>query len=145
MVVFEREYGFIEYDELTPAVIAHFDKFMTSAEFREFLDVGLDYLIKMMKENDCEVLWLADTRNHSVQSNEDTQWVADVWNVRAYENGLRHVAFVMPRRIFAQASVDNYARHNKQKKVHKMELEMFETIENALLWFKECKKKDSVR
>lgn len=141
MIVVKESYGYIEYDETVPAVIGHFDAFMKSEQFRVFLNKGLDFLLKMINETGSEVLWLADTRKHAVQPNEDTRWVSEVWNPRAYKGGLRHVAFVMPEKIFAQASVDNYAKHNDQQKEGQMQIKMFDSVEKAKAWFKEVKSK----
>lgn len=144
MILFKQSYGSIEYDESVPAVIAHFEGFMKSEQFRDFLNKGLDYLLQKSNELGSEVLWLADTRNHAVQPNEDTQWVSEVWNPRAFKGGLRHVAFVMPEKIFAQASVDNYAKHNDQNEVNKMQIKMFDSVEKAKAWFKEVKSTSAV-
>lgn len=140
MIVVKENYGYIEYDESVPAVIGHFDAFMKSDEFRAFLDAGLDFLLKKSRELGKEILWLADTRKHAVQPNEDTKWVSEVWNPRAYAGGLRHVAFVMPEKIFAQASVDNYAKHNDQQQTNQMQIKMFDSVERAKSWFAEVTK-----
>ena len=113
MKVFEIKNGIIEYDEATPCVIAKFTGFMPSEDFRVFLLQGLDFLVNEMNKTGKEILWLADTRSHSVQSAEDTKWVSQEWNPKAFKNGLRHVAFVLPEKIFGQMAINNYAKDNK--------------------------------
>ncbi len=144
MIVIQESYGTIEYDEKVPAVIAHFDKFMKSEQFKDFLTKGLDFTLKKIEETKREVLWLADTRNHAVQANDDTKWVAEEWNPRAYKGGLRHVAFILPEKIFAQASVDNYAKHNDQQQEGQMMVKMFDDLDKAKNWFKEINSSKAV-
>ncbi|MBT33436.1 MAG: hypothetical protein CMO01_27555 [Thalassobius sp.] len=144
MKVFEIKNGIIEYDEATPCVIAKFTGFMPSEDFRVFLLQGLDFLVNEMNKTGKEILWLADTRSHSVQSAEDTKWVSQEWNPKAFKNGLRHVAFVLPEKIFGQMAINNYAKENDQSKENQMKIKMFNSPLKAKNWFKEIKKLDSV-
>lgn len=80
MKVFEETYGSLEFDPTVPCVVATFVGFMTSEQFRQFLMKGLDLMIEK-KDETGKILWLADTTKYSVQSDKDTKWVADVWDV----------------------------------------------------------------
>ena len=50
MKVFEEKFGTLEYDPSVPCVIATFNGFMSSEQFREFLTAGLDLMIEKKKE-----------------------------------------------------------------------------------------------
>lgn len=134
MLLLKEKYGSLVYDSSVPCVTATFDGFMTSEQFRDFLNKGLNHLIEKKKVHD-KILWLADTTKHVVQPDKDTQWVADSWNPRAIEGGIRHVAFVLPENVFGGMSVKKYAE-NSEKKGDSIEVQMFGNVESAKAWFK---------
>jgi hypothetical protein len=134
MKLFQEKYGTLEYDSTVPCIVATFNGFMSSEQFRLFLDTGLEHLIEKKKEHD-KILWLADTRKHVVQPDKDTKWVADEWNPRALGAGICHVAFVLPENVFGGTSVKKYAENN-EKKEDKMVVQMFGDIDSAKRWFK---------
>lgn len=134
MKLFEEKYGTLEYDSTVPCITATFNGFMSSEQFRSFLNKGLDYLIEKKKLHD-KILWLADTRKHVVQPDKDTTWVAESWNPRALQGGIHHVAFVLPENVFGNASVKRYADGNAKQK-DQMEVQMFGDLDAAKKWFK---------
>jgi hypothetical protein len=134
MKLFEEKYGTLEYDSTVPCITATFNGFMSSEQFRAFLNKGLDYLIEKKQSHD-KILWLADTRKHVVQPDKDTSWVAESWNPRALKGGIRHVAFVLPENVFGNASVKRYADGNAKQK-DQMEVQMFGDLDAAKKWFK---------
>jgi hypothetical protein len=137
MKLFEEKYGSLEYDSTVPCITATFNGFMSSEQFRAFLNKGLDYLIEKKQSHD-KILWLADTRKHVVQPDKDTSWVAESWNPRALKGGIRHVAFVLPENVFGNASVKRYADGNAKQK-DQMEVQMFGDLDSAKKWFKNLK------
>jgi hypothetical protein len=134
MMLFEEKYGSLEYDPSVPCITATFNGFMSSEQFRDFLNRGLDHLIEK-KQDHPKILWLADTRKHVVQPDKDTKWVADEWNPRAINGGINHVAFVLPENVFGNLSVRKYA-DNSEKKGDNMIVQMFGTLDSAKAWFK---------
>lgn len=134
MKLFEEKYGTLEYDSTVPCITATFNGFMSSEQFRKFLNNGLDHLIEKGKLHD-KILWLADTRKHVVQPDKDTQWVADEWNPRALEGGIRHVAFVLPENVFGNASIKRYTDSTEKKKAE-MTVQMFGDVTTAKQWFR---------
>jgi hypothetical protein len=143
MKLLEEKYGTIEYDASVPCITASFNGFMSSEQFRSFLNKGLDFLIEKKKNHD-QILWLADTSKHVVQPDSDTKWVADEWNPRALKAGIHHVAFVLPENVFGSISVKKYAE-NSEKKGDTMVVQMFGTLENAKNWFRSLKPKAVAR
>lgn len=135
MKLFEEKYGTLEYDSTVPCITATFNGFMSSEQFRNFLNKGLDHLIEKRQVHP-RMLWLADTRKHVVQPDKDTKWVADVWNPRALNGGIHHVAFVLPENVFGNASVKRYADNTLQKK-DEMVVQMFGDIKSAKDWFRQ--------
>ena len=77
MKLLEEKYGTIEYDPSVPCITASFIGFMSSEQFRDFLDKRLQFMIEK-KKNHKKILWLADTSKHVVQPDQDTKWVAAV-------------------------------------------------------------------
>jgi len=138
MKLFEEKYGTLEYDSSVPCITASFNGFMSSEQFRSFLNKGLDHLIEKRQIHD-KILWLADTSKHVVQPDKDTKWVSEEWNPRALKGGIRHVAFVLPENVFGNASVKRYAEHNNNKPEDQMEIQMFGDINSAKQWFKNLK------
>jgi hypothetical protein len=134
MKLFEEKYGTLEYDATVPCITATFNGFMSSEQFRNFLNKGLDHLIEKRQVHP-KMLWLADTRKHVVQPDKDTKWVADEWNPRALKGGIHHVAFVLPENVFGNASVKRYADNTLQKK-DEMVVQMFGDIKTAKDWFR---------
>jgi hypothetical protein len=133
MKLFEEKYGTLEYDSAVPCITATFNGFMSSEQFRHFLNKGLDHLIEKRQIHP-RILWLADTRKHVVQPDKDTKWVADEWNPRALKGGIHHVAFVLPENVFGNASVKRYADNTLQKK-DEMVVQMFGDLKSAKDWF----------
>ena len=134
MKLFQEKFGTLEYDATVPCITASFNGFMSSEQFRSFLNKGLDALVEKKKIHG-KILWLADTIKHVVQPDSDTKWVADDWNSRALKAGICHVAFVLPENVFGNASVKRYAENN-DKKSDRMEVQMFGDIKSAKDWFR---------
>lgn len=134
MKLFQEKFGTLEYDATVPCITASFNGFMSSEQFRTFLNKGLDALVEKKKIHN-KILWLADTSKHVVQPDSDTKWVADDWNVRALKAGIRHVAFVLPENVFGNASVKRYAENN-DKNSDKMVVQMFGDVRSAKDWFR---------
>ena len=134
----DEKYGMLEYDPSVPAIVASFNGFMNSDQFKSFLNKGLDHLVDKKKVHG-RILWLADTRKHVVQPEKDTTWVAEDWNPRALKAGIRHVAFVLPENAFGGAAVKNYANKNEKVEENKMTVEMFHHVDAAKDWFRNLK------
>lgn len=134
MKLLQEKFGTLEYDPSVPCITASFIGFMSSEQFRTFLNKGLDALVEK-KKNHGTILWLADTSKHVVQPDSDTKWVADEWNPRALKAGIQHVAFVLPENVFGNASVKRYAENN-DKKSDKMVVQMFGDVNSAKEWFR---------
>ncbi len=134
MKLFEEKYGTLEYDSTVPCITATFNGFMSSDQFRAFLNKGLTFLIEKKKIHN-KILWLADTSKHVVQPDKDTRWVADEWTPKALKEGINHVAFVLPENVFGSMSVKKYT-DAAEAKSGEMVIQMFGDIKAAKNWFK---------
>ena len=137
MKLVEEKNGTIEYDPTVPCITASFTDFMSSEQFKAFLDKGLTHLIEKKKDH-ARLLWLADTSKHAVQPEKDIMWVAEHWNPRALKAGINHVAFVLPENVFAVRSVKGYAAKSAARE-DEMTVEFFGKIEDAKEWFRNLK------
>jgi hypothetical protein len=144
MKLVEEKNGTIEYDPTVPCITASFTDFMSTEQFKAFLEKGLAHLIEKKKSH-ARLLWLADTSKHAVQPEKDILWVAEHWNPRALRAGINHVAFVLPENVFAVRSVKGYAAKSapKEDEVRDQEdimtVEFFGKIEDAKEWFRNLK------
>ena len=131
MKLFETQGGYIAYDPEKRIMTAKFTGFMNGPHFREFMQTGLKELKAKLSEGN--VLWLADTRDHQVAKREETDWVAQVWTPEAMEAGLTHIAFVLPKNVFAEISVSNY--QEKAKAIPGLAIKNFDDLSKAEDWY----------
>lgn len=106
--LYELDCGIFDYDPSVPCLRGAIDGFMVSENFRMYMDRGLE-LFKEKSMQHSKLGWLADTSKALAFVPEDTEWLANDWNVRALDAGIRYVAFVMPKEIFAEMSVNEYS------------------------------------
>ncbi len=136
MILLNEPYGMIEYDESIPAIIAHYHGYMTSEQFRSFLMKGTEFIADKSKLHDTEIVWIANTKDHTIQSPDDTLWASEEWNPVVYKYGVRHLGFVIPEKLFGLSAVENYTRSNYIRKENVLEVMMFNELENARKWYK---------
>jgi hypothetical protein len=134
MKLFEEKYGTIEYDASVPCIIVTTFGYMTSDQFRNFLDIAL-YFIIPKKKNNQRLCWIADTRKRVVRPDEDTCWVVENWNSRAMAAGIYHIAFVSPQNIFGDLSVKKYISET-EKQGDRIVLQLFGDLHAAKDWCK---------
>jgi hypothetical protein len=75
--------------------------------------------------------YLSDLRNFKGASPKNQLWVRDVWFPKAYNAGLRTIAFLFSEDVFAEFSVETAIGGEYAKKVN---LKKFKTIEEAEQW-----------
>ncbi len=130
--LYTKENGTLEYDEKVPCIIFSPIGFMTDEEFKNFLNLGLQFMVEKKKVHG-KIGWLADTSKLVALLSEE--WAAKDWNPRALSEGIRHVAFVLPGDVFGQMPVANYLEMNKENQSSaKMSTAMFEDLQSAKEW-----------
>jgi hypothetical protein len=134
MKLFDKKYGTLEYDEFVPCIIITASGFMSSEQFRNMLDIGLDHFVEK-KRNHTRLFWIADTSKHVVRPDEDTRWVVENWNPRAMAAGVGHIAFVAPENVFGGRAVKKYA-DDTEKNSNDIVINMFGDLQSAKDWCK---------
>lgn len=133
MVLHKTNQGNIQFNADTRVMDVAFEGFMSAKEFRDFMTTGLNLLTKKLQEGN--VLWLADTRNHKVVKKEETDWVAQFWTPEAKKAGLTHIAFIVPKDVFAEMSVTNYQK--QAQNVGGILIKNFDDPKKAVSWYLE--------
>ncbi|WP_185155858.1 hypothetical protein, partial [Fulvivirga kasyanovii] len=111
--------------------------FMTSDEFREQMNVGLQ-LLKEKKSEMSKIAWLADARNQEVISQEDIAWIASNWNARVFEVGVRHIALVPAEDELSSMSIETYIDSSEGAKLTKgLIIRQFIDVESAKKWLRD--------
>ena len=128
------ENRFFEYDPEIPCINSTGDGFMLSEEFRSFMERGLELIKEKIEENG-KLGWLIDARNMEVIDPSDNEWVVSHWNQRAYEFGLRFVAFVLPDNIFTLMNIEEYTEQSGEDGA--LTIQHFDDMESARNWLKE--------
>lgn len=142
MILLNESYGSIEYDESIPAIVAHYHGYMTSEQFRELLMQGAGFVAEKSKEVKTGIVWIANTKNQTIQSLEDTLWASEIWNPLVYKYGVRFLGFVIPDKLFGLSAVENYTRSNYVRKENVLEIMMFNELENARKWYRKIMKEN---
>ncbi|MTI25532.1 hypothetical protein [Fulvivirga kasyanovii] len=127
----------IEFDASVPCLIHSPNGFMTSDEFREQMNVGLQ-LLKEKKSEMSKIAWLADARNQEVISQEDIAWIASNWNARVFEVGVRHIALVPAEDELSSMSIETYIDSSEGAKLTKgLIIRQFIDVESAKKWLRD--------
>jgi len=124
----------VHFDADVPTVIIENNKYTSGEDFREALTKTLD----CFKENTATHLklgWLADTGNAEVFPEEDIAWVNTVLNPQMYEAGVRFIAFVVPRDVFAGMGVEEYSENTDPDAIS---IRNFDNKDDAKVWLKEA-------
>ena len=126
-----EEHGTLDYDPSVPCIIATHIGFATDKEFKDFLNLGLEYATEKKKE--CANLgWLADTL--LMDGNTSAEWAVSDWNPRVFAEGIHHLAFVSPKDIFADVQIQEYVTLSSPDE--KIKTASFEDIESAKQWLR---------
>jgi hypothetical protein len=122
-----------DFDPSVPCILSEGHGFMTSPEFRTFMERGLELIREKIAETG-KLGWLVDTRFVEVFEAQDTAWVVEYWNIKAYEAGLRYIAFVMPESVFAEMNINEYI--DLSKEADRLVLNHFKDQESAKAWLR---------
>ncbi|MGI4741606.1 MAG: hypothetical protein ACRYG7_41085 [Janthinobacterium lividum] len=108
-VILNESYATVLADAAVPCIIVRLHAFANREQFKQLMNAGLDYY-----QTHHTLLqpwgWIADTRQMSAISREVQQWLAQDWNVRAYQAGLREMSIVTSQNILGQLATQQYAQ-----------------------------------
>jgi hypothetical protein len=126
MEYFRADYLKIHWNKEIQCVWMEWKKFVKGNSFRGGLDKGLKLIIEKGSFR-----WLADLRLLKVVDMDDQEWSNMDWFPRAINGGIRYMAILVPKNIFAKMSVNAI-----MEKVASRDLTVhyFESIEEAEDW-----------
>lgn len=133
MILFESEKVKLEYDASVPCIIWKPDGSPMGEDFRQPFVIGIDYVIKNIKKIP-NLGWLNDGRELKTTRKEDLDWLDTTANVKAYEVGLKKVAFVLPNNVFGKMGMRLYVHNTMKRPDNKLEIKAFNKIEDARNW-----------
>jgi len=118
----------IEYLEDISCIIQHWKGYSISNEFRDVIN----QTIKIFQGGKRFTKIISDSLLLGVVKKEDTDWIAYIANPILIKNGLEKIAFIVPKNVFAQMSVDNYNKESKGT----LAIKYFQTMLEAKSWMK---------
>ena len=125
MILFNKNYLKIEYNNKHKYYYVQWKDFCTSEEFRYGILDNL-YLLKIYKANKI----LIDTMQHDLILKDDTDWLVEYITPILINHGMKVQAFVLPEDVFARVSVHNY----KEALDNRLFTRYFDNKEEALQW-----------
>ncbi|MCT4637281.1 MAG: hypothetical protein N4A72_06200 [Bacteroidales bacterium] len=117
------------YDEETEAVIGVFRGFLNSEKFKK---IGEDLHLALKEHKACKQL--NNIENMKVLTQDVQHWVNNTWFAQATKNGLKYLAFVVPKDIFGKVSMQS--ANADWTGSNGVEIEYFNNIEVAKEWLR---------
>jgi hypothetical protein len=105
----DEPYVTVSADEAVPCIIVQLHGFANRDQFKHLMNTGLAYF-RAHSQHTRPWGWIADTRNMSAIPMEVQNWLAQDWNLRAYEAGLREISIVASANVIAQLAAQQYAQ-----------------------------------
>lgn len=132
-IIIEAAYAVVRADKTVPCVIVQLHAFANREQFKQLMNEGLAYY-KTHSQPTQRWGWIADTRHMSAIPQEVQQWLADDWNLRAYQAGLREISIVAATNILGQLATQQYAtKAVAQPERYMLEPVYYESLEAAKL------------
>jgi hypothetical protein len=108
-LILREPYVTVLADTIVPCIIVQLHAFANREQFQHFMNLGLDYYQRHTSPQQ-PWGWIADTRQMSAIAQQVQQWLAQDWNVRAYQAGLREMSIVTSQNILGQLATQQYAQ-----------------------------------
>lgn len=128
MICFDSSFLTIHWEEDSKIVRAEWKDAAGGEPMKRGMWTGLE-AVKQLRAN----RWLADTRNLGTMTPEDVKWVNDVWIPQVVAAGIRHMAFVMPKKVVVQLSVKSFMSRIDD---HELANAYFENLDEARAWLR---------
>src|SRR5450432_2841083 len=126
ITILDTDYATLWYYPETKIVHHILHKFTYGAEFRNYLERGLEVIQKYGAQK-----WLSDDRHHSALPTEDLEWSMNDWFFRAFNSGWKYWAMIMPDKVVGQMNMNRIMERNINLG---MNIRVFESPEEALQW-----------
>jgi len=108
-IIVDESYVLVVADEQVPCIIVEVRAFANRDQFKDFMTAGLAYF-KTHYLPTRPWGWVADTRNMSAIPAEVQRWLAEEWNVQAFDAGLREMSIVTSQNVMGQVATQQYAQ-----------------------------------
>ncbi|MBN2348916.1 MAG: hypothetical protein JXJ22_08775 [Bacteroidales bacterium] len=135
MVIYQDDYVKLEFDESVPCVIWTPLQFLYGEKFRSSMLHGIDFIENKIKELP-DISWLNDASRLKAVKKDDVIWLNQNANNRAYEMGVKKMAFVLPDNIFGKIAVKLYVEITTKHADNKLLIKAFGTLDKAKSWLK---------
>lgn len=106
--IVDEPYTLVWADAMVPCIIVQLRAFANRDQFKQLMNAGLAYYQAHSRPKQ-RWGWIADTRHMSAIPQQVQQWLADEWNVQAYQAGLREMSIVASTNILGQLATQQYA------------------------------------
>ncbi|MCG8698302.1 MAG: hypothetical protein MI922_09630 [Bacteroidales bacterium] len=132
-MLFEKKYGSIELIDQVPCISWIPNGVMDCESFKTLMQAGISYYEKYMNKYPY-LLWLNDARNLKFIGTEEQTWLADFVNEKARINGLKHMAFVLPKNLYGRIAVRIYINNTLQRDKNMLTIKTFKKYDKATDW-----------
>jgi hypothetical protein len=130
-IILDEPYALVRADTTVPCVIVQLHSFANRDQFKHLMNVGLAYYQAHTRPTR-RWGWIADTRRMSAIPQEVQQWLAETWNVQAYESGLREMSIIASANILGKLATQQYAEKAvAQPDLYVLEPVYYESLEAA--------------
>lgn len=119
----------VSYDPTTKTVIAQFQGFLTNNEFVSIAEKTHATRV----QNRC-YKQLNNIENMAVLSKENQEYAENVWFPKAVKTGLKFFAFVVPKQILGQLSMQKVNKNAEREGA--IQIKYFDNQDEALNWLK---------
>lgn len=107
-LLLDEPYALVRADSSVPCIIVQLRAFANREQFKQLMNAGLAYY-KTHSQPTRRWGWIADTRQMSAIPQEVQRWLADEWNVQAYQAGLREMSIIASTNILGRLATQQYA------------------------------------
>jgi hypothetical protein len=128
MIHYDAPHLTIVWDDATKCVSLTWRGFVYGDTARDSLNRALAFMEQKRTHR-----WLGDMRKLKVWGEEEMQWINNDWFPRAFDGGLRRLAYVIPESALAQMALQ---RMMKQVKNEVCDIAYFSDPDEAKRWLR---------
>lgn len=132
-MLFEKKYGSIKLIEQVPCISWTPNGLMDCESFKTLMQAGISSYEEYMRKFPY-LLWLNDARNLKFIGTEEQTWLAEFVNTKAQKNGLRHMAFVLPKNMYGRIAVKIYINNTLQQDKNVLTIKTYKKYDKAISW-----------
>jgi hypothetical protein len=127
MVLYDKPYVEISWNETTRIVTATYKSYMTSEQLREVFLKILEFMAQYKSTK-----YLSDTRKFVTVKPEDQKWINEVFMKKAQLAGVKKVAIILPENMIQKQVVEKSVAQSSST----VEMKLFGSINEGMLWLR---------